>query len=53
MSVVNGPCYLFTTLLGGDGAQRGAGMEVEEVKTQQAASAEFIHQQVLALLEHI
>lgn len=53
MSKVNSPCYLLTTLIGGDGAQRRSRVEVEEAETQQAASVEFIHQQLLALLEHI
>lgn len=53
MSVVNGSCYLVHTLLNGDGAQGGARVEVVEVEAQEAAAAELIHQQGLALLKHI
>lgn len=53
MSSVNGACYLLHTLLGGDGAQGGTRVEVVEVEAQQAAAAELIHQQGLALLKHI
>ena len=53
MSVVNGPRYLFHTLLSGDGAQRGAGVEVVEVEAQEAAAAELVHQQRPTLLKHI
>lgn len=53
VSVVNGSCYLVHTLLCGDGAQGRAGVEVVEVEAQEAAAAELIHQQGLALLEHI
>ena len=53
MSVVNGSCYLVHTLLSGDGAQGGARVEVVEVEAQEAAAAELIHQQGLALLKHI
>lgn len=53
VSVVDGARYLVHTLLSGDGAQRGAGVEVVEVEAQEAAAAELIHQQGLALLKHI
>ena len=53
MSVVNGSCYLLRTLLSGYGAQGGARVEVVEVETQEAAAAELIQQQGLALLKHI
>lgn len=53
MSVVNGPCYLVHTLLRGDGAQGRAGVEVVQAEAQEAAAAELIHQQGLALLKHI
>lgn len=53
MSVINGSCYLVHTLLSGDGAQGGAGVEVVEAEAQEAAAAELIHQQGLALLKHI
>lgn len=53
MSVVNGSCYLVRTLLRGDGAQGRAGVEVVEVEAQEAAAAELINQQGLALLKHI
>lgn len=53
VSMVNSSCYLFHTLLSGDGAQGGARVEIVEVKAQETAAAEFIHQQGLALLKHI
>lgn len=53
MCLVNGSCYLVHTLLCGDGAQGGSRMDVVEVETQEAAAAELIHQQGLALLKHI
>lgn len=53
MSVVNGSCYLVHTLLSGDGAQGGARVEVVEVESQEAAAAQLVHQQSLALLKHI
>lgn len=53
MSMVNGCSYLIHTLLCGDGAQGGAGVEIVEAEAQDAAAAEFIYQQGLALLTHI
>lgn len=53
MSVVDGSCYLFHTLLSGDQAQGRTWVEVVERETQEAAAAQFIHQHGLTLLKHI
>lgn len=53
VSMINSSCYLRHTLLSGDGAQGGTRVEVVEVEAQEAAAAELIHQQGLALLKHI
>lgn len=53
MSVVDGSCYVFHTLLSGDQAQGGTRVEVVEREAQEAAAAHFIHQQGLTLLKHV
>lgn len=53
MSVVDGSCYVFHTLLWGDQAQGGTRVEVVEREAQEAAAAHFIHQQGLTLLKDV
>lgn len=47
--MVNGARYLVHTLVSGDDAQGGARVEVVQAETQEAAAAQLIHQQSLAL----
>lgn len=53
MSVVDGSCDVFHTLLSGDQTQGGTRVEVVEREAQKAAAAHFIHQQGLTLLKHV
>lgn len=53
MSVVDGSCDVFHTLLSGDQTQGGTRVEVVEREAQEAAAAHFIHQQGLTLLKHV
>ena len=53
MGVVDGPSYPLDTLIGGDGAQGGARVEVVEAEAQGPAAAQLIHQHGLALLINI
>ena len=53
VGVVDGPSYPLDALIGGDGAQGGAGVEVVEAEAQSPAAAQLIHKHGLALLINI
>lgn len=53
VGMVDGSCYLFHALLSGDQAQGRTWVEVVEGEAQEAAAAQFIHQQDLTLFKHV